>query len=103
MFGGGDQDALAHQAGGVADARHVAPEGGDGKIVEVGPEKNDAGGGRRRKNADRDGNAAVKPDSLGLYWPLDGGLKPQCGFLWVFQLSRFARFYSNRMFHFTRD
>ncbi len=81
MLGGGDQHALPHQAGGIAYASHVAPTGGDMEIVEIGAEENDAGGRRRGKNSNGDGDAAVKPDPLSLYWPLDSGLKPQCGFL----------------------
>ena len=43
VLGGGDQDALPHQAGGIADARHVAPTGGDREVVQVGAQENDAG------------------------------------------------------------
>jgi len=32
VLGGGDEDALAHQAGGVADARHVPPTAGIWKL-----------------------------------------------------------------------
>ncbi len=49
MFGGGDQHALPHQAGGVADARDVLPTGGDGKPLQVSaPEDNPGGGGAGR-------------------------------------------------------
>ena len=49
MFGGGDEHALFHQAGGVADARHVAADRLDFKAVEIGAAKNHArsrGGGQ---------------------------------------------------------
>ena len=103
VLGGGDEHALPHQASGVADAGHVAPKGRNGEIIEIGSEEDNARGRRRGKNSNRDGDAAVKSDPLGLYWPLNSCLKPQCGFLWVVRLFRFARYQSKWMFHFTRD
>ena len=91
MLGGGDHHALPHQAGGIADTRDIAPKGGDGEIVKISAEKDDAGGRGGGENPNRDGNAAVKSYAFGLYRPLDRGLKPQSGFLWVVQFSRFAR------------
>ena len=36
VLGGGDEDALAHEAGGVADLGDVAADGGDFEVVEIG-------------------------------------------------------------------
>ena len=47
MLGGREQDALPHQAGGVADARHVAHVGLDFEIVEIDAAEHDARVGRR--------------------------------------------------------
>jgi hypothetical protein len=43
MLGGGEQNALLHEAGGVADAGNVMAVGFDGEIVEVDAAKNDPG------------------------------------------------------------
>jgi hypothetical protein len=103
MLGGGNQHALPHEASGIADAGNVAPTGGDVKIVEIGTEEDDSGGGGGGKYSNGNRDSTVKSDSLGLYWPLDRGLKPQCGFLWVVRVARFARFKSNWKFHFTKE
>ena len=63
MFGGGEQDALFHQAGGVADPRHVAPVGLDLKIVQIHAAKDDARARRRRNQAHAAGNGRVQADS----------------------------------------
>ncbi len=42
MFGGLDEDALAHERGGVGDACYVAAGGGDLEVVEVGAAEDDA-------------------------------------------------------------
>ncbi len=47
VFGGGDEDALAHEAGGVGDLGDVAAVGGDLEVVEVGAAEDDAGAGGR--------------------------------------------------------
>ena len=44
---GGDEDALAHEAGGVGDFGDVAAGGRDFKVVEVGTAEDDAGSGGR--------------------------------------------------------
>ena len=36
MLGRGDQNALPHQAGGVADARHVLITGGNAEVLKIG-------------------------------------------------------------------
>ena len=45
VLGGGDEDALAHEAGGVGDLGDVAAGGGDFEVVEVGAAEDDAGAG----------------------------------------------------------
>ena len=77
VLGGGDQDALPHQAGGVADTRDVAPACGDVEIVKIGANENDACRDRRRQNANLNRYAAVETDSRGLYGALDRRLKAQ--------------------------
>src|SRR5215472_14791504 len=42
MLGGGDKHALLHQAGGVADARHVADMGFDFEVIKVEAPENNA-------------------------------------------------------------
>src|ERR1035438_4937456 len=74
---GRDQDALAHQAGGIADARYMPPTGGDREAVEIGADENHAGGDRRRQNTNVHGHPGVQAYSRGLYRALDRGLKPQ--------------------------
>ncbi len=63
VLGGGDQYALAHQAGGIADFLHVAPTCGDGETFEIGADKYDASGGRGREDANADRNAGMEADS----------------------------------------
>ena len=46
MLGSGDEDALAHQAGGVGDLRDVAADGLDFEVVEIGAAEKDASAGR---------------------------------------------------------
>jgi len=43
VLGGGEQDALLHEAGGVADASDVVAVGFDRKIVQIHAAENDAG------------------------------------------------------------
>ena len=51
MLGGGDENALAHQAGGVGDLGDVAADGLDLEVVEIGAAKDDPGtGGSREKS-----------------------------------------------------
>ncbi len=59
VFGGGNEDALAHEAGGVADAGDVFIAGGDGEIVEVGAAENDTGAGGGGGHAQLYGDTAV--------------------------------------------
>ena len=70
VLGGGDQHALAHQAGGIADLLHVAPTGGDGEAFKIGADENDTGGGRGREDANADRNAGMEADSRGVDRPV---------------------------------
>lgn len=63
MLGGRDEDALAHEAGGVTHAGDIAPTGGDGEVVEVSANEDDASRRRRWKNADLYGNPVVEADA----------------------------------------
>ena len=51
VFGGREQDALLHKAGGIADAGYVVAVGLDGKIVQVHAAEDDAGIRRRGEEA----------------------------------------------------
>jgi len=60
VLGGGDEDALAHEGGGVGDLGDVAAGGGDLKVVEVGAAEDDAGAGGRGDEAHDDVGAGVE-------------------------------------------
>ena len=60
MFSGGNQYALLHQTGGVADPRDVSADGFDFKTVQINAVKHDAGPRGRRQNSQVDGSAAVQ-------------------------------------------
>lgn len=77
MLGGGNENALAHQAGGVADFLYIAPTGRDGKAVQVSTDKDNAGGRRSRKNTDANGNTMVQPDAGSSDGPAYGCFKLQ--------------------------
>ena len=63
MLGGGDEDALAHEAGGVGDLGDVAADGRDFEVVEVGAAEDDACAGGSGEESQLDGGAAMKTDS----------------------------------------
>jgi len=63
VFGGGDEHALLHQAGGVTDAGYVASAGFDGEAVEVGAVEDDSRSGRGGQNPQADRGAAVETHS----------------------------------------
>ncbi len=63
VFGGGDEDALAHEAGGVGDLGDVATGSGDLEVVEVGAAEDDSGAGGGREQAHGDRSAAVEADA----------------------------------------
>lgn len=63
VFGGLNQHALAHQAGGVAHLGHIASNGGNLEVVEVGAAKQDAASGGRGQQAHRDGRSAMQSNA----------------------------------------
>jgi len=75
MLGGGEQDALLHEAGGVADARDVVAVGFDRKIVEIHAAENDAGVRRSREEPEVGVDASVETHTLSFNRAVDGGLK----------------------------
>lgn len=75
MLGGGEQDALLHKAGGVADASNVVAVGFDGKIVEVNAAENDTGVRRSREKPELSVDTGVEPHTLCFHRPMDGRLE----------------------------
>src|SRR5580698_10868427 len=63
MLGRRNQHALLHQAGGIADAGHVAADGFDFKSIQISAAEDDACARRRRQNAHGDGRAAVQANA----------------------------------------
>ena len=60
VLGGGDEHALAHEAGGVADFGDVAADGGNLEVVEVCAAEDDAGAGGRGEQPHGDRSAGVE-------------------------------------------
>jgi hypothetical protein len=82
VLGGGEQDALFHEAGGVTDAGDVVAVGFNGEIVEVDTAEDDAGIGGSGLKADFGVGARVETDALRFDQTMDSGLKhvaPQTG------------------------
>jgi hypothetical protein len=75
MLGGGQEDALLHEAGGVADAGDVVAMGFDGEIVEVDAAENNAGIRGSRLKAELGVDAGVETHTLGFYRLLNSGLE----------------------------
>jgi hypothetical protein len=75
MLGGGEQDALFHEASGVTDPGDVVAVSFDGKVVEVYAAEDDAGVWRRGLKAELGMNTRVKTHTLGLDRPLNSGLE----------------------------
>ena len=75
VLGGGEQDALLHQAGGVADARDVADVRLDFEIIEIHAAKNDTGIRRRRHEPQMAANGCVKADAFDFDGALNCELK----------------------------
>ena len=75
VLGGGDEHALAHQRGGVADLGDVAAGGGDLEVVEVRAAEDDAGAGGSGNESERNLGAGVKADAAERERRLDGVLE----------------------------
>ena len=58
MLGRGDQNALLHQTGGVADSGYIAADGLDFKTVEISAPEDDAG--IRGAGQDAEGNVGSR-------------------------------------------
>ena len=78
VFSGGDQHALAHQAGGVADLGHVAADGGNLKVVQVSAAEDDARSGRSGQQAHGYRRARMEPAPR-KFQGLCNGLFQMCG------------------------
>ena len=79
VLGRGQQHALLHQAGGVADARHVASVRFDFKVVEVHAAEDDARIGWRGHQTHAAGNRGVQPYSVSFNLAHNGGLVRHAG------------------------
>jgi hypothetical protein len=75
MFGGGEQDALLHKAGGIADASDIVTVGFDGEIVEVDAAEDDAGVRRSGEQAELRVDTRVETHTRGFYGTTNSGLK----------------------------
>jgi hypothetical protein len=71
MLGRGDEHALFHQAGGIADARDVAAHGFDLEPIEVGAAEDDSRARCSGKNAHRDRRAAVQANARAFHGAAD--------------------------------
>jgi hypothetical protein len=75
MFRSRKQDALLHQAGGVADAGDVPAAGFDRKVVKIGAAKDDAGVGGSGNKAKVAKNAGMEANSFRRDFTLNGVLE----------------------------
>jgi hypothetical protein len=64
MFGGLDENALAHERGGVGDLGDVTAGGGNLKVVEIRSAEDDAGAGWSGDEAEIDAYTGVKADAV---------------------------------------
>src|SRR5437588_6631031 len=65
MLGGGKQDTLLHQAGGIAYAGYVVPLGFDGEVVQIHAAKDDTSLGRSGNQPHTPTHARVETHTLG--------------------------------------
>ncbi len=77
MFGGGDQDALPHQAGGVTDSGDVPPTRRNLEVLEIGTQENYACRRWRRSDPDADTDSAMESDPGRFHRPEDRSFKAQ--------------------------
>jgi hypothetical protein len=75
MFRGGEQDALLHKPGGIADTRNILAVGFNGEIVEVDAAEDDSGVRRSGQQAELRVDTRVETHTRGFYGTTDCGLK----------------------------
>jgi hypothetical protein len=75
VFGGGKQNALLHEAGGVADASDIVAVGFDGEIVEIDAAKNDTGIRGSGLKTELGMDTGVEANAFGFHGTMDGGLE----------------------------
>jgi len=75
VLGGGEEDALLHEAGGVTDAGDIVAVGFDGEIVEVHAAENDACVRGSGEEPEVGVNAGVETHTLSFNRAVNGGLK----------------------------
>jgi hypothetical protein len=75
VLGGGEQDALLHEAGGVTNASDVVAMGFDGEVVKINAAENDAGIRRSGEETKVCVYTGVETHTQGLDCAMDCGLK----------------------------
>ena len=75
VLGRGEQDALLHKAGGVADAGDIVAVSFDREIVEVYTAKDDAGVRGSGLKPKLGVDAGVEAHTFGFHGAMDGGLE----------------------------
>src|SRR5882757_4864884 len=75
VLGGGEQDALLHKAGGVADASDVVAVGFNWEIIEINAAEDDAGIRRSGEETKVRVDTGVETHTLGFDCAVDCGLK----------------------------
>jgi hypothetical protein len=71
VFGGGDQHALLHQAGGVADFGYIAADGLYLEAIQIDPAEDDAASSTGGADAQADWRSAMQADAIALDRPSD--------------------------------
>ena len=72
MLSGGEQNALLHKAGGVADASDIVALGFDGEIIEVDATEDDAGVRGSRLKTELGVDTGVEAHTFGFHGAMDG-------------------------------
>jgi hypothetical protein len=75
MLGGREQDALPHQAGGVADAGNIVAMSLNRKIVKIHTAKDDTTVRRGGEETQVGIDSGVKANAFDFHWAVDGALK----------------------------
>jgi len=75
VLGGGEQDALLHKAGGIANTSDVVAMGFDGEVVKINAAENDAGIRRSGEETKVRVDTGVETHTLGFDCAVDCGLK----------------------------